>query len=180
MAHGTPRAGHSHTGRALCAAVAERRLCILRTPAAFSSKTATPTSHLPSPGAAPSAGSTTPAAEATFDLAVAQGMPRAGHSHTAGRALYAGVASTFGNSSIQQNRNIPRPSAQLGRSTHCRLCHTLCAQQSLHLTLQWPMACPRLATRTLVGLCALWLSSGASVYGKLQHSAKPQHRQTTT
>ena len=58
VAHGMPRAGHSHTGRALCAVVAERRLYICKTPAF--SKAAHPTNQLPSLAAAPSAGSTTP------------------------------------------------------------------------------------------------------------------------
>ena len=63
MPHGMPRAGHSHTDRALCAVVAERCLHIWKT-SAFS-KTVTPTSHLHSPAAAPSAGSTKPAAHCT-------------------------------------------------------------------------------------------------------------------
>ena len=59
---GMPRAGHSHTGRALCAVVAKKRyLHNLKTPALR--KTAPPIHHLPSPAAAPSAGSTTPAAK---------------------------------------------------------------------------------------------------------------------
>ena len=56
--HDMPRAGHSHTARALCAVVAEQRLHIYKTLA--SSKTTTPTSHLPGPAAGPSAGPTTP------------------------------------------------------------------------------------------------------------------------
>ena len=45
----------------------------------------------------------------------------------------------------------------------------------------WPMTCPGLATHTLAGLCALWLSSSTSTTTeKLQHySAKPQPLQTT-
>ena len=58
--HGMPRAGHSHTGRALCAVVAECCLLLWKSPQ--TGKTATPTNHLPGPAAAPSAGPTTPAA----------------------------------------------------------------------------------------------------------------------
>ena len=60
VAHGMPRAGHSHTGRAMCTVVAELRLHIWKTPAF--SKTAHPTNDLPPAIAAPSEGSTTPAA----------------------------------------------------------------------------------------------------------------------
>ena len=90
--HGMPGAGHSHTGRALCAVVAE--CCLLLWTAPQTGKPATPTSHLPGPAAGPSAGPTPTlrhTAEATFDLALPHGMPRAGHSHT-GRALCAVVA----------------------------------------------------------------------------------------
>ena len=55
VAQGMPRAGHSHTGRALCAVVAEWNLHLQRSPE--SSKTTSPTKHLPSPAAAPGAGS---------------------------------------------------------------------------------------------------------------------------
>ena len=51
--HGIPRAGNSHTGRALCAVGAD--CCLLFWKSPQTSKTATPTIHLPSPAAAPSA-----------------------------------------------------------------------------------------------------------------------------
>ena len=60
VAHGMPRAGHSHTGRALCGVVAKRYLYIWHTPAF--SKTAAPINHLPSPAAPLSAGSVVAAA----------------------------------------------------------------------------------------------------------------------
>ena len=57
-----PRAGHSHTGRALCAVVVECCLLLWNSPQQ-TGKTASPTNHLPpTPAAVPSAGSTTPAA----------------------------------------------------------------------------------------------------------------------
>jgi len=89
---GMPRAGHSHTGMALCAVLAECCLLLWKSPR--TGKTAAPTNHLHSPAAAPSAGSTIPAAhyrETSFDLAVPHGMPRAGLSYT-GMALCAVVA----------------------------------------------------------------------------------------
>ena len=49
--HGMPSAGHSHTGRALCAVVAECCLLLWKPPQ--SGKTATPTNHLPSLATAP-------------------------------------------------------------------------------------------------------------------------------
>ena len=55
VVHSMPRAGHSHTSRALSTVVAEWRLHIWNTPAF--SKTAASTNHLPSPATAPSAGS---------------------------------------------------------------------------------------------------------------------------
>ena len=83
------------------------------------------------------------------------------------------------NSGNRQNHSPHKPLAQLCRSTRCsRLHHTCCTLQRLHLILQWPMACPGLATHTLGGLCALWSSSSASRSGKLQHSAKLHPPQT--
>ena len=58
--HGMPRAGHSHTGGALCAVAAE--CCFLLWKSPQTGKPTTPTIHLPSPAGAPSAGSTTAAA----------------------------------------------------------------------------------------------------------------------
>ena len=58
--HGMPRAGHSHTGRAQCAVVAECCLLLWKSP--HTGKTATPLYHLPSPAAVPKEGSTTPSA----------------------------------------------------------------------------------------------------------------------
>ena len=53
--HGMPRAGHSHTGRALCAVVAECCLLLWNSPPQ-TGKTATPENHPPGPAAAPNAG----------------------------------------------------------------------------------------------------------------------------
>ena len=74
---------------------------------------------------------------------------------------------------------VHKPPTQPGRSTQCRLNHIYCASQKLHLTSQWPMAYPGLATHTLAGLCAQLLPCGTSSTGKLQHSAKPYPAQTT-
>ena len=62
LPHGMPRAGHSHTGRVLCAVVAE--CCLLLWNSPHTGKTATPTNHLhiTPAAAAPRAGPTTPAA----------------------------------------------------------------------------------------------------------------------
>ena len=88
--YGMPRAGYSHNGQALCADVAERCLLLLWKSPQTDKTTTTPTNHLPSPAAA--AEQATPhllhTAEATFNLAVAHCMPRAGQIHT-GRALCA-------------------------------------------------------------------------------------------
>ena len=113
-----------------------------------------------------------------FDIAVAHGMPGIGYSSRAGRTLCAVVAERclhIWKTPAFSKSTSPAPiaSAQPGRSTQCRLHQTCCTQQRLHLTLQWPMTCPRLATHTLAGLCALWLSSSASTSGKLQRPAKP-------
>ena len=112
-------------------------------------------------------------AEAAFDLAVPHDMPRAGQSHT-GRALCILVAErclliwkylqTGG-----QNHNPHKPPAQCCRSPQCRLHNTCCKLQKLHLTLQWHMACPVLATHALAGLCTLWLLSGTCTSARLQH-----------
>ena len=66
------------------------------------------------------------------------------------------------------------------KSTQYKLHRTCCTLQSLHLTLQWPMACPGLAAHTLAGLCVLWLPSGASFTEKLEKAAKPQPAPQTT
>ena len=91
--HGMPRAGLPHTGRALCAVVAE--CCFLLWKSPQTNKTANPTNYLPSNhAAAPSAGPISPVLHtvvAVFDLAVPHGMTRAGHSHTSSRALCAVV-----------------------------------------------------------------------------------------
>ena len=58
VAHGMSRAGHTHTGRALCTVVVGER-CLVSSKTSEISKTATPTNHLPSPAPAPSAGSIT-------------------------------------------------------------------------------------------------------------------------
>ena len=84
------RARYPHTGRALCTLVDERCLHGCKTPA-FSKTTAPHTTC----SAWPQHPVQAPAnplcdAVATFDLAVAHGMPRAAHSHTC-RALCAAV-----------------------------------------------------------------------------------------
>ena len=50
-------------------------------------------------------------------------------------------------------------------------------RKDTHLTLQYSIACPGLATRTLAGLCALWLPSTASSSGNLNQPAKPLPQQ---
>ena len=90
--HGMPRAGHSHTGRALCAVVAECCLLLWKSP--LSAKPQPPQTTcraaLPQPPVqAPP--HLTHSAVAVFDDAVPHGTPRAGHPHT-GRALCAVVA----------------------------------------------------------------------------------------
>ena len=92
VARGMSRAGHSHTGR-LCAQWLQSIACIteqlqdVTKPEEASQTTCT---AVPQPPVkAPRDLLTT--AQAAFDLAVAQGMPRAGHSHTGG-ALCAVVA----------------------------------------------------------------------------------------
>ena len=57
--------------------------------------------------------------------------------------------------------------------------HLLPAAEAAFDLAVYPMACPGLATHTLVGLCALWLPSAASSSGHLHKPAKPQHPQTT-
>ena len=58
--HEMARAGRSHTDGTLCAVVAEYCLLLWKSP--HTSKTATPTNHLPGPVVAPSSSPTTPAA----------------------------------------------------------------------------------------------------------------------
>ena len=40
--------------------------------------------------------------------------------------------------------------------------------------MQWPRACPGLATHTLAGLCAQWLPSTASITEGLRNVTKPE------
>ena len=91
MPYDIPRAGHSHTGRALCAVVAE--CCLLPCESSQTGKTATPTTTSPAllqhPAQAPPLQLHT--AEAKFDLLVPHYMTRAGQSHT-GMPLCAVVA----------------------------------------------------------------------------------------
>ena len=160
MAHDMPRAGHSHTGRALCAVVAEQCLRIWKTPAF--SKTARPTKKYTRPARPPHPVQAPPhllhTSEAAFELAGAHGMTSAGHSHTGG-ALCAVVAEccllllwkspqTGGKTSTPHNTcpTLLQPPVQS---------HHICC--IVHWILPWPMACPGLATYTLAGLCALWL-----------------------
>jgi len=46
--------------------------------------------------------------------------------------------------------------------------------------LQWPRACPGLATHTLVGLCAQWLPSTASITEGLQNVIKLEETSQTS
>ena len=89
LARGMPRAGHSHTDRALCAVVFE---CCLLYKSSQTGKLQPPQTTRPAlpqpPVQAPSHLLHT--AEAAFDLAVPHGMPRACHSRT-GSALCAVV-----------------------------------------------------------------------------------------
>ena len=69
------------------------------------------------------------------------------------------------------------------RSSQCRLHHTCCTLQGLHLTLQWPIAYPGLVTYSRAGLCALWLLSGASTssgYPALKQTAPPRNHLPST
>ena len=77
-------------------------------------------------------------------------------------------------STNRQNRNPRKPPAGPGHSAHCRPLHAYLKMQRLQLTLQYPTACPGLATHTLAGLCALWFPSAASSSGNLHEPAKPQ------
>ena len=79
----------------------------------------------------------------------------------------------------RQNRNPNKLPAQPGRSPQCRPVHNCCLPQRLHLILQYPMACPGLATHTLAGLCTLCLPSAASSSGNLHKPAKLQPPRTT-
>ena len=118
-------------------------------------------------------------AEAAFELAVPHGMPTAGHSHAAGRALCAGVAECFvallskspqtGRTATTTTNHLPSPATAPSADL---LHHACCTLQRLYLTLQCPMACPGLATHTLAGLCALWLPSAASSSTKSPLSSK--------
>ena len=56
--HGMPRAGHSHTGRALCAVVAECCLLLWKSPQ--TGQNTTHKNHPPGPAAAPNAGPSMP------------------------------------------------------------------------------------------------------------------------
>ena len=92
MPYGMPRTSHLHIGRALRTVVAERRLLHLKTQE--SSKTRNPhkttcPARLQPPVRAPPR--LLYVIEPAFELAVACGMLRAGHSHT-GRALCTVVA----------------------------------------------------------------------------------------
>ena len=46
--------------------------------------------------------------------------------------------------------------------------------------MQWPKACPGLATHTLAGLCEQWLPSTASITEGLQNVTKPEEASQTT
>ena len=115
-------------------------------------------------------------AEAAFDHALACCMPRAGQSHT-GRALCTVAAERhlciWKTLALRKTANPYTTSAQLGRSSQCRLHHTCFTLQRPHLTWQHLMVSPGLATHTPTGLCTLWLPSGASSTEKLQKAAKP-------
>ena len=84
--HGMPKAGQSHTGRALCAMITE--CCLLFSNPHKPVKLQPPQTTCPAlrqpPVQAPP--HLLHAAEAAFDLTVPHGMPRSGHSRT-GRAL---------------------------------------------------------------------------------------------
>ena len=79
----------------------------------------------------------------------------------------------------RQNRNPHKPPAQLCCSPPYRPHHPWSTQQKLHLTLEYPMAYPGLATLTLAGLGVLWLPSAACSSGNLHSPAKPQAPQTS-
>ena len=94
-------------------------------------------------------------AEAAFDLAVPHGMPRPGHKHT-DRAVWRAAPPQLKNSRKRQTAAPLNHLLSLATAStqQCRLHQACCILQRLHLTLQCPMACPRLATHTLAGLCA--------------------------
>jgi len=179
-----PRGGHSLTGRALCAVVAEQHLHICGK-LQYLAKPQPPQTTYPARPQHPvqALPHLLHTVEPAFDLAVAQGMPGAGHSHT-GRALCAVVVAKrslhiLKTPAFSNYFNTHKPPAQPGRSTQCRLYHHTCFKlQRLHLTLQWPMTCPGLATHTLTGLCALWLPSSASTFGNssIQQSYYSPHK----
>jgi len=162
-----PRAGQSHSGRALCTVVAEWRLHSWKTPAF--SKTATPTNHLPSLTTAPSAGSTTPGAHCSGCI-----PPCSGQCHVQSWPLIHWKGSVCSgcwrvappqpeNSSNQQNQNPHKPPAQPGCSTQGRLHHTCRTLQRLHVVaLQWPMAYAGLVIPTMAWPCVLWFPRGTS------------------
>jgi len=122
-------------------------------------------------------------AGSAFDLLVPPGMSRSCHVHP-GRALCTVLVGercllnrkTPGSGKTDPPKQTP---AMPCHSTQCRLHHNFCTLQRLHLTFQYRMACPGLATHTLAGLCALWLpSGGASSTEKLQKATnRNAHKQ---
>ena len=92
VSHGIPRAGHSHTGRAVCPVVAEQRLLSRKT-----HKAAKPQTPKTTFSARPQHPVQAPphllhhTAGYALNLAVPHGMPGAGHAHS-GRALCTVVA----------------------------------------------------------------------------------------
>ena len=122
-------------------------------------------------------------AEATFDLAVPCGMPRAGHSHIR-RGLCAVITECclllwkspqIGKTATPTN-HLPGPAAAPGAGSTT---HSPNMTGCIWLPLQCPIICPGLAFYTLAGLfCELWLPSAASSSGNLYTPAKPQPPQT--
>ena len=180
--HVMPRAGYSHTGRALCTVVAECCLLLCKSSQQIGN-TAPP--HKPpaqhpcrSPQYRPHhTCCSLQRLHSTLQCAMAcPGL--ATHTLAGLCALWLprSAASSSGNLHHKpaKPQHLDKSPAQPCRSPQCRAHLTSCALQSLCLTLQCPMACSGLATHTLAGLCALWLPSAASSSANLHKLAKPQ------
>ena len=157
-----PRAGHSHTGMALCVVLAWCCLLLWKSP--HTCKTASPTNHLHSPATAPKPiPRHTCCTHQRLNLTLQCPMVYPGlATHT-----LAGLCTLWLPSAASSSGNLHKPTKpQAQQTTFPALlqppvqappnCGT---QQRLHLALQCPMACPGLVTQTLARPCAQWLSS---------------------
>jgi len=156
VSHGMPRAGYSHTGRALCAVLAGCCVLLWKPP-----QTTCP--HPPVQAPIHLLGT----AEAASTLQCPMARPGLATHTLAGvcaLCLPSAASSSSGNFHRPAKPQPHKPPAKPCRSLQCRLHHTCSALQRLHLTLQCPMVCPGQATHTLAGFCALWLPSAASSF----------------